>query len=486
MPFLSGNLPDRGSAVALAARGEGVSFRALDSAAEGVARRLVARGVRPGDVVALKGFPTPGVLAALHGVWKAGAVLFPMDPRWGPDEEDRGVGRCHPRVAILGEGALPVSGLRGELLALGPRQRAEAPLLEDLPLDPGPLPVPGGGEGLSSTRPAAVLLTSGTSGAARDVALSYANLRASALGARDRLSLGSADVWLASLSLAHVGGLALASRSALLGSSLFLDEGFHPHRVGELVSGGAVTHASLVPTMLRRFLEAWGDAPPPASLRCLLIGGARADEILVARALSLGFPLALTYGLTEATSQVATAPPDLVRSKPGTVGPPLPGVELRIGPGGEILVKGPTVAQGLVDAEGWLRTGDLGRLDGAGHLWVTGRISQRIISGGVNVDPAEVEDVLGGHPRVREIAVVGVPDPEWGERVVAAVVAEGGDEIPGELDRIARAVLSPAKRPKELRLIESLPRNPNGKVDRERIRRLFDGAPPTGLPGGQS
>jgi O-succinylbenzoic acid--CoA ligase len=435
--------------------------------------------------VALKGAPTPEVLAALHGVWKAGAVLFPIDPRWARDEEEQAVGRCEPRVAMLGEGALPVPGLEGSLLALGARERREALPLKDLPRDPGPLPAPGGREGLSSSRPAAVLLTSGTSGRARRVLLSYANLRASALGARHRLGLGSADAWLASLSLAHVGGLALVSRSALLGSSLFLDGSFRPDRLRDLVSRGAVTHASLVPTMLRRFLEAWGDVPPPTSLRCLLIGGARADDTLVDRALSLGFPLALTYGLTEATSQVATAPPDLVRSKPGTVGPPLLGVELRFGSGGEILVKGPTVAQGLAGPEGWLQTGDLGRLDGDGHLWVTGRISHRIISGGLNVDPAEVEEVLGGHPRVKEIVVVGVPDPEWGERVVAAVVVEGGDEVPGELDRIARAVLSPAKRPKDLRLVESLPRNPNGKVDRERVRRLFDPSPSAGPSVGQ-
>ena len=212
----------------------------------------------------------------------------------------------------------------------------------------------------------------------------------------------------------------------------------------------------------------------PDSLRCLLIGGAHAKTELLEEALALGLPLALTYGLTEATSQVATAPPGLVASKPGTVGRPLPGVDLRISGTGEILVRGPTVAPGLEAEDGWLHTGDLGHVDGEGDLWVTGRLIHRIISGGVNVDPAEVEAVLRTHPGLEEVAVVGVPDPKWGERVVAALVPDGKTEdLPHQLDRIAKAVLSPAKRPRDYRFLEALPRNVNGKVDRARIRSLF-------------
>jgi O-succinylbenzoic acid--CoA ligase len=171
---------------------------------------------------------------------------------------------------------------------------------------------------------------------------------------------------------------------------------------------------------------------------------------------------------------VATAAPDLVRLKPGTAGPPLPGVEVRIGDGEEILVRGPTVAPGEGDEYGWLHTGDLGRLDTDGHLWVTGRLSHRIISGGVNVDPEEVEAVLRAHPGVQETAVVGIPDPEWGERVVAALVAPGPGVLE-EIEAVARDLLSPGKRPRVFRLMDALPRNANGKVDREAVRALFTG-----------
>jgi O-succinylbenzoic acid--CoA ligase len=467
VPFLSRTLPAHGDSDALVSAGHAVSVRSLSQAAEKAARRLVTFGIRPGEVVALKGHPDPSVLVALHGIWKAGAVPLPMNPRWTEMEEAAAVRLLRPGVALLGKGMTRVAGTT-ESLALEPSPSTEAEPFEEIGLDISPLPSRGLGMGA-----AAHLLTSGTSGEPRRVSVTFQNLRASALAAGKRLGLRPSDRWLASLSLAHVGGLALVSRAALLGSSLLLDGSYEADRLQQLLARGELTHAALVPVMLHRLLEGWGGGRPPASLRCLLIGGAGAEEALVEQALALGFPLALTYGLTEATSQVATAPPELVRAKPGTVGAPLPGVDLRIAPGGEILVRGATVAPGQGGADGWLHTGDLGRLDGDGHLWVTGRISSRIISGGVNVDPAEVEAVLRTHPGVRDVAVVGVPDPEWGERVVAALVVDGRPRVREELDNLARLVLSPAKRPRDFREVGSLPRNPNGKVDRAGVRALF-------------
>jgi acyl-CoA synthetase (AMP-forming)/AMP-acid ligase II len=183
------------------------------------------------------------------------------------------------------------------------------------------------------------------------------------------------------------------------------------------------------------------------------------------------------------------------------VGPPLDGVELRAGNEAdgpaEIRVRGPTVAGALfrgpaaaaiplTDSEGWYATGDLGLLDEEGHLWVTGRLSERIISGGVNVDPAEVEAVLLAHPGVREVAVVGVPDPEWGERVLAAVVPVD-PAAPPTLDDLldhARPRLLPAKRPRALLVLPELPRTPTGKLDRRRLgTEAGSGGGPSPSPG---
>jgi O-succinylbenzoic acid--CoA ligase len=218
--------------------------------------------------------------------------------------------------------------------------------------------------------------------------------------------------------------------------------------------------------------------PVPSTLRCLLVGGAAAGDTLVASALEQGYPVALTYGLTEACSQVATAPPKLVAEKPGTVGPPIDGLELKIREDGEISVRGATVSSGAADGEGWLRTGDLGRLDEDGHLWVSGRISDRIVTGGATVDPRTVERALESLRGVSAAAVAGVPDDVWGEIVVALIVPDVGAELDSEaLMERARERLSASESPRRLEFVDELPLNANGKIDRAEVRAIFSGIP---------
>jgi O-succinylbenzoic acid--CoA ligase len=366
-----------------------------------------------------------------------------------------------------------------------------------------------------------VVWTSGTGGRARGVALSFQSFTASARGAARRLGLGSDDVWLASLSPAHVGGLALITRSLILGGAMVAAGAFDAEVASGLVDGTAlapgaprpVTHASFVPTQLLRLLDHRRGAPAPPTFRCALIGGAHAPADLVERAHRGGWPLALTYGSTEMCSQVATAPPDLTRRKPGTVGAPLDGVEVRIGEGEEILVRGATQAIGYVspagvggdrvgggdggeggdsveggdgpeggdavtgavaDTDGWYHSGDLGRLDGEGHLWVTGRRADRIVSGGVTIDAVEVEEALRSHPSVIDACVVGLPDDEWGERVAAWVEPVVGEFDPDEVELHVRTLLSAAKVPRTWHVAGGLPRNANGKTDRGRVRETLE------------
>ena len=338
---------------------------------------------------------------------------------------------------------------------------------------------------------AAILWTSGTSGRPRGVALGHEGLLVNAGASAERLSLGPDDVWLATLSPSHVGGLALVTRSLLLGSALVLAGALRPEDLPDLLRGGSavppVTHLSLVPTQLHRLLDAWGEGPPPRSFRLALVGGARAAGDLVERALFSGWPVALTYGMTEMTSQVATATPAEVLYDPEAVGRPLRGIDVRIDASGEIWTRGPTAALGyvgsddrLVDDAGWYRTGDLGELDGRGRLKVTGRRSDRIVSGGVTVDAHEVEAALLAHPGVAAAVVVGIPDPEWGERVVAGVVPAAGASpdrhasLLSELDTWCRTRLSVAKVPRDWRFVGELPLNARGKVDRAAVRAVFD------------
>jgi len=328
----------------------------------------------------------------------------------------------------------------------------------------------------------AILWTSGTGGRPRGVALSFAALEASAAASRERLGLSTDDAWLASLSPSHVGGLALITRSLLIGCRLVVSGRFDAARAWRAILGGdrpeaRPTHVSVVPTQLLRLLEAAGETPLPTTLRCVLVGGAGIPRELLARATGGGWPVALTYGLTEATSQVATSPPRATRVKPGSVGKPLRGVEVRIAHDGEILVRGTTLASGyvgegagaLVDVEGWHHTGDVGRLDEDGDLWVIGRRIDRIVSGGVTVDAVEVEEVLRSHPGVADACVVGVPDPTWGERVAACIEPAGDTLDLDELDAFARTRLAAPKIPRHYHLERGLPRNANGKVDRTSV-----------------
>jgi O-succinylbenzoic acid--CoA ligase len=384
-----------------------------------------------------------------HAAWRLGARLVPFHPDWTPPEEEAA------REAVGGVAVEVTGPEEAATWMAGPPAvtRGAPPSPDDI---------------------AALVLTSGSSGAPRPVAITHANLRASAEAVIERLDLRETDSWVTSLSLAHVGGLVLVHRAAVAGCRLVTTRRFRAEEVARLLEDGTGTHVSVVPVMLARLLEARGDRPSPSTLRCVLVGGAAAPPALVGRAVALGYPVALTYGLTEATSQVATAPPQQVRAKPGAVGRPIRAVEVRIGEGGEILVRGPTVASAALGAteDGWLVTGDLGRLDSEGDLWVTGRVSDRIVTGGVTVEPGEVESVLAHHTGVADVAVIGEPDETWGERIVAVVVPKNPSRPPSldDLLQIARDRLVPAKRPRGIRLVDSLPRNANGKLDRGRLR----------------
>ena len=238
---------------------------------------------------------------------------------------------------------------------------------------------------------------------------------------------------------------------------------------------------SLVPTQLQRLLAFRGDRDPPTGLRSVLIGGAHAPLVLVERALELGWPVALTYGATEMSSQICTACPEETRAKPGAVGRPMRGVKIRFDVSGEVLTRGETLAIGYVgpehgevhDAEGWYHTGDYGHLDDEGDLWITGRRIDRIISGGVTVEARDVEETLRSHPAVLDACVVGLPSEEWGETVGAWVEPVVGEFDQEEIDRHLRAQLTAAKLPRVWHVGVGLPRNVNGKVDRAAVKKAL-------------
>jgi O-succinylbenzoic acid--CoA ligase len=321
-------------------------------------------------------------------------------------------------------------------------------------------------------------MTSGTTGVPKGVALSFANHHTSAISASGRLGYACDQRWLAALPLTHVGGLAIVLRAAILGAEVVLHRAFDPSAVRAALANETIAHASLVPTMLYRLLadmESADGAPSGARSCCLLIGGASIDERLAARAERLGLDVRATYGLTETASQIATTERGELASHPGTSGRPLDGVELRIDSPdregfGEVCVRAPQVSRGTL-SNGWLETGDVGRTDSGGRLFVGSRRTDLVVSGGENVRPEEVERVLESHPSIAEAGVYGVPDPEWGERVAAVVVPRDGARVDeAELIAWCRKRLAPYKLPRVIGLAKSLPRTASGKLQRRNLR----------------
>ena len=313
--------------------------------------------------------------------------------------------------------------------------------------------------------PATILFTSGTSGAPKAARLALENHLASARAAIEVLHIDASSRLICSLPLFHVGGLATVFRCQLSGATLLLHERFDAAAVARELCSGA-THASLVASTLARVLDLCPAFPP--SVRAVLVGGGPVPAALLERARRAGLPVLQTYGLTETCSMATCERPG--EADGSSAGPPMPGIELKLD-GAEIEVCGPQVMRGYLGAEpvrGWFRTGDLGELDSRGRLRIHARRTDLIISGGENIYPAEVEAALLAHPGVREAAVLPAPDERWGQVGVAYIATTAAET---ELRAFLRERIAKFKMPARFVLVQELPRNAAGKVDRAALLR---------------
>jgi O-succinylbenzoic acid--CoA ligase len=300
---------------------------------------------------------------------------------------------------------------------------------------------------------AVIIHTSGTTARPKPVGLTFGNFAASADASAANLGVEPDDRWLCAMPLFHVGGLSILTRSAIYGTCAVVHERFDAERMKESLESGEATLVSVVATMLSRLRAAGLRAAP--RLRAALVGGGPVPRDLLDWAAEVGMPFVPTYGMTETCSQIAT--PRL-----------LPGVEVRTSDDGELLVRGPMVAPGAIAGDGWLHTGDRGHVDPDGNLRVEGRIKDTIVTGGENVAAPEVEEALLSHPALADAAVVGRPDEEWGEAVVAYVVASDGvsDE---ELIAHCRERLAGYKVPRQIERVAEIPRTESGKALKGRL-----------------
>jgi o-succinylbenzoate---CoA ligase len=324
--------------------------------------------------------------------------------------------------------------------------------------------------GALPTDAAAILYTSGTTGNARGAVLTRAALIASAQASAANLGWHDDDCWLLAMPIARIGGLSIITRCLAARRTVALESAFNAALLPQWLDAQRVTLVSLVPTMLSLLLDAHPAWVPPTVLRALLLGGAAASPKLLARAAERRLPIIATYGCTETCSQVVATPYaarfDAARHGAGCA---LPGVELRI-VDSRIQVRGPMLMAGYLNepalaAASWFDTGDVGEMsDGALH--VRGRIAERIVTGGENVDPAEVERVLEDCPGVHAAGVFGLPDETWGEIVAAAIVAPGDTPSDQTLTAHFCERLAPYKRPRRIVRVAQIPVTAAGKLDR--------------------
>jgi o-succinylbenzoate---CoA ligase len=343
------------------------------------------------------------------------------------------------------------------------------------------------GEGLINLEKVqGIFYTSGTTGKPKGVPLSYSNHFHSAIASALQLGINPDDNWLLCMPLFHVGGLAIAWRSVINGMTITLLPKFDEQEVLEAIACEKVTIISLVPTMLTRLLQ-HPNWPNLQKLRAILLGGAPASSELIDRCLQLNLPIMPTYGMTETASQITTLLPHEVAIRRGSSGVPLFGnrlrivdehqLDLKVGAIGQILVQGLSVMGGYLHhaddkaiRDGWFYTGDLGYLDRDGYLFVVSRRSDLIISGGENIYPSEIEAILLAHPAITEACVVGTGDREWGEIVVAVIVAKAQLSLAEIRDFCEQKALARYKLPKAIYIWESLPKTASGKLLRHEIR----------------
>jgi O-succinylbenzoic acid--CoA ligase len=465
--FFVGQMPDSGSGEAAVPNpGAGLavvagSQRWTPAVLEARVRRRVvdlgSQGLAAGELVLVPEAAPLDLLIMQHALVRLACGLFPVPARQSGSELERAAGSAGVewlwRPDQSGSGRLEPTGQSG---AVTPGRSVRAALLVE---------------------------TSGSEGEPKAVMLTRENLTASARLVNARLGLRAGDVWLSCLPRHHVGGLMIAYRCAQAGATLLLHEGFDAAAVTRDLVQERVTHLSLVPPMLARLMEV-AEAPPPG-LRVLLIGGQALGSALAREALAAGWPLHVTYGMTETASQVATS--SLLESPPsdGLVGPVLPGVRVRCGgtarAPARIRLRGGVVMAGYASPErlpgvgledGWFLTSDLGYLTAGGALAVLGRADDVLMIGGEAVLASRVEERLSTLPGLDSLAVLGVPDPVWGHRLVAVYTGALGPEA---VDGWCRQHVLGPLRPRELRRLDRLPVLASGKPDRRAIRRMLAG-----------
>ena len=478
-------VPDR---VAITDAGKDQTYAELERQSRAGGAFLAAQPGTKTVFVGVNGIAFP---LALFGSGMAGKPFTPLNYRLADEDLVRLLARTAPAIAIVDADMMPrVRGTEGITFITS----------EDFVSACREGVTAGAEESFGDDEDVAVLLfTSGTTGQPKAAVLRHANLTSYVISSVEFMSSNENEAALVSVPPYHIAGISAVLTGVYSGRRIVYLQSFSPESWVETAAREKITHAMVVPTMLGRVLdliEERGDLLP--DLRALSYGGGRMPQSVIERALHLlpHVDFVNAYGLTETSSTIAVLGPDdhriallsgdpVVRRRLGSVGQALPAVELEVrqpdgkccppGHSGEIHVRGDQIAgeymgQNLLDADGWFATKDAGFLDEEGYLFIEGRLDDVIVRGGENISPGEVEDVLRAHPCVRDVAVLGLPDIQWGERVAAVIVPQGHVPAIEELADWVKARLRSTKTPETWEFREELPYNETGKLLRRVLK----------------
>ncbi len=472
--------------------GSAITYAQLADRADGVSSLLSSRGIGKGDSVAYIGENSPEFLAALFGCAQVGAVFVPINTRLAPPEILHILADCRARVLIrdpeFAERTAPlISAVR------------IAHVVETSDLTDGSPGTPGAVSAEVDTAPddpAAVIYTSGTTGRAKGAVLTHQNLTWVALNCLVDYDIVSSDVALMISPLFHVASLGMGALPVILkGGTIVLEKGFDPGRALRLIAEHGVTMLSGVPTTYQLMADHpdW-EGTDLSTLTKLTCGGSAVPTRILNAYEERGLHFSQGYGMTETSPGATSLSPSMTRSKQGSVGLPHFFTDVRIagtdgaaagsGTVGEIEVAGPNVFPGYLNlpedtsaaftADGWFRSGDLGYLDADGYLFISDRVKDMIISGGENVYPAEVENLIADMPGVTGVAVIGMADDRWGEVPWAVLTVKGSASVDTEAVRAhLDGRLARYKLPRNVVIVDELPRTASGKVRKADLRARF-------------